>query len=178
MHSPETASAAADLSDRYQLVEWDVLVESYDDMRRIARAVLNRERSCSLGSIDLLNQTIVTRFRPGISKFLNPQHLLSMIGRAMRQTIIDRGRRRQTRQRPAPIAGASAKTVPPEWVLTIQREMDTLRKEDPRAERILYYRVVEERTWEEVAASVGLTVRSVRDYYSLAVSWLRHRLQD
>jgi midasin (ATPase involved in ribosome maturation) len=65
---------------------------------------------------------------------------------------------------------------PAEWGLAIRREFEMLAKIDARGARIVVYRVIELRTWEDVARLEGIKVSKARDDYEYSITWLRDRL--
>ena len=151
----------------------------YDPMRRIAGALLRREaRDCSLGVTELVHEAIANKLSGPLPRVADREHFLSITAIVMRWTLVDRARRRFTRQRfETSFKEQHSSVLAPDWMLTIRREMGLLAEIDPRAASIVIDREIEQKTWEETAAAAGVSVRKARADYDFAIAWLRGRLR-
>lgn len=146
----------------------------YNPLRRIAQALLRKERrDLSWEATDLVHQTLVNKLMNKPLPQCEEAHLLGVAVRAMKQVIIDRARRRATREKSNAIAQTPGGASAPELGIMIRKELKKLARTDPRGARVIQQRVLERRTWDEIASGEQISVRTARDDYEFAMAWLR-----
>jgi len=149
-------------------------------LRRMAVYMLKRESAgtAGLGVSDLVQEVWVQKaFRLSrVAPVQDREHFFSLMARGMKQVLVDRHRIRSAKRRTAPESmPVGTRPDPRVAELTIQRSR--LREFDPRAHEILWLKLDEGLTWEEVAERMGLTVSACRAEYDHAIYWLRKRMR-
>lgn len=148
----------------------------YQPLRRIARSLLRKERrDSSLEATELVHQTILSKLLGKAISVSEADYFLSVAVRGMKQIIIDRGRRRRIREQAQSGFRAATSSCLPELAVMIRHELLSFAKTDPRAARIIDFRVLHNHTWEEIAQLENMSVRAVRADYTFAIAWLRSR---
>jgi RNA polymerase sigma-70 factor, ECF subfamily len=154
----------------------------YDEMRRLARAMMNRQSpGHSLQPTDLVHNVFVKLANAEHPNWENKKHFMAVAARAMRSILVDHARAKQRKKRKA-----GDKRVPmDDWVEDFQRNeigMDlialneylaSLESKDPRAAQVLEMRFFGGFSMEEIAAALGISERTIDRDWKFARVWIK-----
>jgi RNA polymerase sigma factor (TIGR02999 family) len=163
----------------------DALAERvYAHLRRLASAQLRRERAgCSLQATDLVNETWLRLFDQLRVDWRDRAHFFGLAATMMRRVLVDRARRRHSRKRqgqeirsgitllPDPASGRGEVDV-----LDVERALERLAREAPRAARVVEMRYFAGLEIEEVAAALEVSPATVRRDWTFARAWMQVEL--
>lgn len=157
----------------------------YDELRRLARRQLARERpGHTLDSVALVNEAYLKLVGHDGVRLQNRAHFFAVSARAMRAILVDYARARSAAKR-----GGGRVAVPLDEVAELisdeQAEhvaqldealarLAAVNEEASRAVECLYFGGL---TLEETAEALGLSVATVRRRWSFAKAWLGRALQ-
>ena len=169
--------------DRAALDELFPLV--YEELRRLARAQLARERpGHTLDSVALVNEAYLKLVGQDGVRLQNRAHFFAVSARAMRAILVDHARARNAAKR-----GGGGVAIPLDEVAEllsdeqaehVERLDDGLaqlagvNEEATRVVECLYFGGL---TLEETAVALGMSVATVRRRWSFAKAWLGRALQ-
>src|SRR5919199_366543 len=157
----------------------------YDELRRIARRELRRERvDHTLTTTALVHEAYLTlvdqsRAQPG-----DRVRFFAVAATAMRRVLIEYARRRRAAKRGGgerPLSldeTAVAATDSAERLLALDDALTRLAALDPRQARVVECRYFGGLTEEETAEALGVTARTVRRDWVKAKGWLYRELHD
>ena len=154
----------------------------YDEMRRLARAMMNRQSpGHSLQPTDLVHNVFVKLANAEHPNWENKKHFMAVAARAMRSILVDHARAKHRKKRKA-----GDKRVPmDDWVEDFQRNeigMDlialneylaSLESKDPRAAQVLEMRFFGGFSMEEIAAALGISERTIDRDWKFARVWIK-----
>jgi RNA polymerase sigma factor (TIGR02999 family) len=156
----------------------------YDELRRLARRQLARERAGhTLDSVALVNEAYLKLVDQDALRWENRAHFFAISARAIRAILVDHARARNAAKR-----GGGASAVPLDAVaeLLADRQAEhvellddalsrlaAVNEEASRTVECLYFGGL---TLEETAAALGLSVATVRRRWSFAKAWLARAL--
>ena len=157
----------------------------YDELRRLARAQLARERpGHTLDSVALVNEAYLKLVGQDGVRLQNRAHFFAVSARAMRAILVDHARARNAAKR-----GGGGVAIPLDEVAEllsdeqaehVERLDDGLaqlagvNEEATRVVECLYFGGL---TLEETAEALGMSVATVRRRWSFAKAWLGRALQ-
>ena len=156
----------------------------YEDLRRIARAHLRRQRSGhTLGTTGIVHEAYLKLVEPASAGFQDRNHFLAVAARAMRQVIISYARRHAAGKR-----GGGERALPleerdipvqsqAEAILDVDRALARLEEFEPRLARVVECRFFAGLDEEETAAALGISTRTVQRDWMRARAWLREELE-
>jgi RNA polymerase sigma factor (TIGR02999 family) len=169
--------AALGQGDRVAAEELVVLV--YDELRRLARAQLRRERpGQTLQPTALVHEAYLRLVADGAPAWDNRGHFFAAAAEAMRRILVERARargriKRGSGARPTTLAEDSAVVEPaPEEVLALDHALDRLEARDRQMAEVVKLRYFAGLTVEETATSLALSPRSVNRMWTGARAWL------
>lgn len=156
----------------------------YEDLLRVARAQLARERpEHTLNTTALVHESYL---RLAGSKTIDAEgraHFLSIAARAMRRILVDHARRRGAQKRgggiaPEPITSSLQVAVErsPE-LLALDDALERLERLDARQARVVECRVFGGMTVEETAKSLQVSPATVKRDWTLARAWLNRQME-
>jgi RNA polymerase sigma factor (TIGR02999 family) len=155
----------------------------YDELRRIARRALRRERTGhTLATTGLVHEAylrLVDQTRIG---YTDRAHFFGVAARAMRQVLVDYARRHRAAKRGGAQRvvtldeGALALEDRAESLLALDEALTDLESVDARLGQIVQCRFFGGLTEEETAEVVGVTARTVRRDWLKAKGWLYAQL--
>ena len=166
----------------------DALAELlYEDLRRLARSFLSRERAGhSLSPTDLVHeayQRLVDQARVDLQ---GRAHFMALAAQAMRRLLVDHARHRSRNKRggdwqrvsfESGLGGLAAREeLEMEELLALDRALTKLEAIDPREARIVELRYFAGMEVTEVAAALGVSKRTVDRDWLHARSWLKREL--
>jgi len=161
-----------------------VMEAMYKSLHQLARRHLEREYGeRTLSATELVNESFLRMFPGGrVPELEHRRHLLAIATRAMRQVLVDAGRRRNARKRLAPgerlslgeITSCFADEPDPMGLIASLEELEAI---DPRQAEIVGLRFFAGLTEPEIAAVMGVSERTVQREWRMARAWLRRELE-
>lgn len=158
---------------------------AYEELRRLARAVLRSDRDASLTPTTLVNEAWIKLARtPGVAR-TSPLHFRRIAGRAMRQVLVEAARRKQSQIRGGGQAHVtfdeSLTTSPPVRQLADLLELDAalvaLNKISPRQAKLVEGRFFGGLSWAESAEALAVSEATVMREWRAARAWLGAELR-
>jgi RNA polymerase sigma factor (TIGR02999 family) len=164
----------------------ELMPQVYDELRRIARSFMRRQRpGHTLQATALVNEAFIKLFDDARPVFVDRAHCLALMARVMRQVLVDYARALGAAKR-----GGSDRRIP--WdtnieviagrgdrqlnVLELQDALEALGRESQLLADVVEMHYFGGMTAEETAEVVGRSVHSVRHDLRLARAWLRREL--
>jgi RNA polymerase sigma factor (TIGR02999 family) len=155
----------------------------YDELRRIARGALRRERSGhSLQPTALVHEAFLRLVKQERARIRNRGHFLSVAAQAMRRILVDHERRRRAAKRGGGEeklcleANAAVGAEPVPDVLDVHRALEELAQIDERQARLVELRYFGGLTMVEAAQVLGVSLATLERDWTAARLWLRRRL--
>ena len=157
----------------------------YDELRQVARHHLSREPTPhALSATTLVHEAYLRLLRQRQVNASDRLQFLAVAGFTMRRILVDEARRRKRLKRggdelPGPLDEEQASLVDEadvEQVLALDDLLEKLAAIEPRAARIVEYRIFAGLTLEETAAALDVSVKTVQRTWSTARAWLRKEL--
>jgi RNA polymerase sigma factor (TIGR02999 family) len=154
----------------------------YDELRRLARGHLRREReNHSLAPTALVHEAYLKLIDQRHANWQNRAHFFAIAARIMRRILVDHARSRGAAKRGAPATvllddvGAAAAAVDVD-VLALDMAMEKLSRIDERQSRLVELRFFAGLTVEETAAALDVAPITVKRDWALARAWLFREL--
>jgi RNA polymerase sigma-70 factor (ECF subfamily) len=156
----------------------------YDEMRRLARAYMRRERSDhTLQPTALVHEAFLKLVQQRSVGWQGRAHFLGIAAQVMRRILIDHARGHLRDKRggggsPVPLDEALA--FAPEQsseLVKLDQSLERLAKLDPRQARIVELRFFGGMTVEETAEALGISAITVKRDWSMAKAWLHGELK-
>jgi RNA polymerase sigma factor (TIGR02999 family) len=157
----------------------------YDELRRVARGYLRRERANhTLQPTALVHETFLRLVDQRSVHWQGRAHFFGIAARLMRQILVNHARTRQAAKR-----GGSAQQVSLADLgalaghaeldlVSLDEALQQLEKLDPRQGRIVELRFFSGLTFEEVAEVMSLSLATVKREWTTARAWLRRALSS
>lgn len=163
----------------------ELLPVVYQELRRIARRQLARERSGhTLDSVALVNEAYMKLVDHEGIPWQNRAHFFGTAARAMRNILIDYARMRMAQKRgggirPAPLEHVEhlLKEDEAEHLLALDEALQRLDEINTDAGKIVEYRYFGGLTLEEAAAVIGLSYGTARRRWDYAKAFLNRELK-
>jgi len=161
-----------------------VVAKTYDELQRVARGYLRRERSGhTLQATALLNEVYLRLLPHGPRAAATREEFFRLMASEMRRRLVDHARRRLADKRGGGIRHETLDTgvqaAMPEQdddstatLDRLDRAVDTLSASHPRTAKIVQLRYLAGLTIEEVAADLGLSTGTVKREWTFAKAWL------
>jgi RNA polymerase sigma factor (TIGR02999 family) len=150
----------------------------YDELRRLARAYMRRERpGQTLEATALVHEAFLRLANAG-TPWTDRRHFFGIAARSMRQILVERARARGAQKRWAGLdrvsmtaalekAGANEAALP-----AIDEALTRLEQIDPEQARIVELRYFVGLSVDESAAVLGLSPATLKRRWALARAWL------
>jgi RNA polymerase sigma-70 factor, ECF subfamily len=156
----------------------------YTELRQLARRQLSRETAATLSATALVHEVYLRLLQQRQIQAADRESFLAISGRVMRRILIDHARARRRAKRPPagqgvdldPAAVALITDAEVEELLAVDAALDTLAAADPRAARVVEYRVFAGLTVDETATVLGVSGKTVQRTWRAARAWLRKEL--
>lgn len=162
-----------------------VLVERcYEELRWLARLQLRRGRPGGLETTVLVHEVFLKLVRSAGMEVRDQQHFLAIVGRAMRQIVVDEARashaekRGGTEQPLTLVTGLHLVSAEDADVLRVHGALERLEAVEPQLARLVELRAFAGLSEKEAAEALGLTLRSQQRAWLRARAWLRVALED
>jgi RNA polymerase sigma-70 factor (ECF subfamily) len=162
----------------------EIVSKTYDELRRLARGYLRRERpGHTLQATALLNE-VYLRFLPeGPRAAATREEFFRLMASEMRRRLVDHARRRLAGKRGGgvrhesldaltPAAAPEPSDDPEEMLDRLDRAVDELGKSHPRAAQVVQLRFIGGLTIEEIAEDLKLSSGTVKREWTFAKAWL------
>ena len=166
--------------------EIDALVPIvYEELRRIAhRQLAARDGHGTLQTTGLVHEAYLKLVDQSRAQFADRAHFLAVASLAMRHVLVDRARARVTSKR-----GGERRQITldeqriaaddqADALLQLHDALNALAQHDPRLAQVVEYRFFGGLTDEEIAAALGVTVRTVQRDWTKARVLLRRALSS
>jgi RNA polymerase sigma factor (TIGR02999 family) len=155
-----------------------------DEMRRLARAYMARERKGhTLQATALVNEVFLRFPVPGRLRWQDRAHFIGVAARLMRRVLIDHARVRGRHKRGGAVERVTldeeAMTVrePSVDILAVDRALEAFARIDPRKSQVVELRFFGGLSLEEIADVLHVSVETVKRDWRLARLWLARALQ-
>jgi RNA polymerase sigma factor (TIGR02999 family) len=156
----------------------------YGDLKRIARAQLGRrDAAATLTTTALVHEAYLRLARPGNLDLNDRTHFFSLAARAMRQILVDHARRRMAEKRGG---GAFALELDEgrigaaddraDVLVALDGALEKLELVDERLARLVEWRFFGGMTFEEAAAGIGVSDRTLKRDWKRAKAFLYREL--
>jgi RNA polymerase sigma-70 factor, ECF subfamily len=161
----------------------------YDELRRLARRHIRRERAGqSLPPTGLVNEAYLRLVEVSGIEWRDRTHFLSVSSRIMRRVLIDRARRRTAQKRGAG-AAADHSIVDPDRLpaansdraaalCALDDALSALERLDPRRAQVIELRFFGDLNVDETADVLGVSPQTVMRDWKLARAWLIRELRQ
>jgi len=157
----------------------------YDELRRVARRQLSRERSPhALSATTLVHEAYLRLVRQRQLGAVDRPGFLADAGHTMRRILVDeaRARKRMKRGGNEPVLSFDEEFQSPimdgdvDQVLALDALLERLAAMNERAARVVEYRIFAGLTLEETATALDMSVKTVQRTWTTARAWLRKEL--
>jgi RNA polymerase sigma factor (TIGR02999 family) len=157
---------------------------AYDELRRLARSYLRRERSGhTLQPTGLVNECYLRLVGQKRTRWRNRQHFVGIAAQLMRRVLREHARERHAEKRGGHasrlvLEDAAALTGGPAIeFLEIERALEGLAKLDPEAARVVELRFFGGLSVEEAAEVLAISPTSVKRHWTVAKAFLYRQLR-
>ena len=155
----------------------------YEELRRVARRALRRERTGhTLATTGLVHEAYLRLVDQSRAEFQDRAHFFGIAARAMRQILVDYARRHRAAKRGGDQRvvtlddGAVALEDRAEALIALDEALTDLETVDARLGQVVQCRFFGGLTEDETAEVVGVTARTVRRDWLKAKGWLYQQL--
>lgn len=159
-----------------------LLPSAYDELRRIAQVCLGREHpGHTLDATALVHEAYLKLVGQRDVHWRNRAHLLGVAAQAIRRILVDhaRGKGRDKRGgglRRVTLSGVGSAAAPNVDLIDLDDALSRLAEIDERDARIVEMRFFAGLTPDEIAATLGISERTVRRQWNYAKTWLFREL--
>ena len=160
-----------------------VLPRVYDELRRMARGRLRRERpGHTLAATELVHEAYLKLMPAGRVAWRDRAHFFAIAARAMRHVLVDHAVRRRAGKRGAgiallPMADADAAADHAlDDLIDVNQALDRLEQIDPRQARVVECRVFGGLSLDETAEALQTSAATVSRDWAFARAWLHDQL--
>jgi RNA polymerase sigma-70 factor (ECF subfamily) len=176
MTDPQSDAASLSLSTVMPVV--------YDELRRLARRYMARERAAqTLQATALVNEAYLRLMKDRAHFWQNRAHFCAIAAHAMREILVERARARNAVKRggsrvrvsfeKADVAGGEDSID----ILALHESLDRLAALDPQLAHIVELRFFGGLTVEETAETLGSSPATIKRNWSMARAWLRNEME-
>ncbi len=155
----------------------------YDELRRLARGYLGRERRAyTLQPTALVNEAYLRLLKDRKQNWRTRAHVIGIAAMAMRQILIEAARARNAQKRGGALArvtldeglvAGEARTVD---VLAVDDALRRLAVIDAEQARLVELRFFGGLTIEEAAEALGISPATVKRHWAVARAWLQREI--
>jgi len=151
----------------------------YDELRRLAAYKLGLEApGQTLQPTALVHEVWLKLVGVGEQQFKNRAHFFAVAAEAMRRILIDRARRRKTHRHGGQYERVEleetglAAPAEDDQLLAVNDALEEFSLENPVQAQVVKLRYFGGMTNEEIAQALGLSVSTVKTYWTFARAWL------
>jgi RNA polymerase sigma factor (TIGR02999 family) len=168
----------------------EVVARTYDELRRVARAQLRRERrGHTLQTTALLHEAYLRLLRNGPGSVDSRDAFFRLMTTEMRRRLVDHARRRFANKRGGGVAhepletsaivfGVEDSTDIEATLARLDRALADLNGSFPRAARVVELRFIAGLTTEETGEAMGLSAGTVKRDWTFARAWLAAAIES
>jgi RNA polymerase sigma factor (TIGR02999 family) len=168
----------------------EVVARTYDELRRLARAQVRRERQGhTLQATALLHEAYLRLLRRGPGSIENRDAFFRLMATEMRRRLVDHARRRLATKRgggviaepleTSAVACGVDRSQDVEVVFErLDRALDELNASFPRAAHVVQLRFIAGLTTDETASAIGLSAGTVKREWTFARAWLAAAMES
>jgi RNA polymerase sigma factor (TIGR02999 family) len=157
----------------------------YGELRQLAASKMAREApDQTLQPTALVHEAWLRLVASKNPKFENRAHFFSAAAEAMRRILIDNARRKLTRRHGGSLERVDldgqelAAPAVDEQLLAVHEILDELAKEHPVQAEVVKLRYFVGMTNEETAEALGISVATVKNYWTFARTWIFNELKN
>lgn len=167
-------------------VDDELMSQVYEELRRVARQALRRERSDhTLQATALVHETYLRLIDQRTVTWQSRHHFLALAAQMMRRILVDHARKRRFAKRGGGVATLSLDTVlelplaeqGPD-LLALDDALNDLGKNEPEQARLVELRFFAGLSIQETADALSLSPATVDRRWRLAKAWLYRALQS
>ena len=155
----------------------------YDELHRMALRSLAGERAHSLQATALVNEVCLRLMGWDEARWQNRSHFFGVSAQIMRRVLVDIARRRQAARRGGPQATRIsldgldiAAREPDADLVAVDEALGRLAIEEPRKAQVVELRFFGGLSMEEVAGTLGVSLRTAQNDWAFARAWLYRAL--
>ena len=175
----EVTALLSELAKGNQTAAEKLIPLVYDELKRLARARMRRERpDHTLQTTALVHEAYLKLIRQQDVRWQGRSHFVGIAAQLMRRVLTDHARAHLRKKR-----GGTAVVLPMDEALAFSPEhseelirldeaLDRLAKLDPRQSRIVELRFFGGMSIEETADYLGISPKTVKRDWSVAKAWL------
>jgi RNA polymerase sigma factor (TIGR02999 family) len=156
----------------------------YDELRRLARRYMARERAAqTLQATALVNEAYLRLMKEREHFWQNRAHFCAIAAHAMREILVEKARERAASKRGGSRVRVSLADAPavseeaPLDVLALHESLERLISLDPQLAHIVELRFFGGLTVEETAEVLGTSPATVKRSWKMAKAWLRSEME-
>ena len=157
----------------------------YEELRLLAMSKMAREvPGQTLQPTELVHEAWLRLVGNNPPKFANRAHFFSSAAEAMRRILIDRARRKLTVRHGGgyervDLEGQDlAATDADQQLLAVHEVLDKLAKKHPLQAEVVKLRYFAGMTNEETAQVLGISVSTIKNYWTFARTWIFHEIKN
>ena len=157
----------------------------YGELRRLATSKMAHEApGQTLQPTALVHEAWLRLVVSKNPKFENRAHFFSAAAEAMRRILIDRARRKLTLRHGGGFERVDLEgqdlvaTAADEQLLAVHEVLDNLAKEHPIQAEVVKLRYFVGMTNEETAEALGVSVATVKNYWTFARTWIFNEMRN
>ncbi len=157
----------------------------YDELRRLATSKMAQEApGQTLQPTALVHEAWLRLVASKNPRFENRAHFFSAAAEAMRRILIDRARSRRTQRHGGNLERIAldgqdfAAPAADEQLLAVHEILDNLAKDHPIQAEVVKLRYFVGMTNEETAEALGVSVATVKNYWTFARTWIFNELKN
>lgn len=161
-----------------------LLVLVYDELRRLAASKLAQETpGQTLQPTALVHEAWLRLVGDHNPPFKNRKHFFCAAAEAMRHILIDRARRKQTRRHGGEYRRVDFEDIDlaapsaDDQLLAVHEALDKLALEHPGQVEVVKLRYFGGLTNEEISEVLGISVSSVKNYWTFSRAWLLNEIE-
>lgn len=166
-----------------------LLPQVYDELRRLARSYLHRERQDhTLQPTALVHEAVLRLLGQEKAEWRNPAHLIGTAAQMMRRVLVNHAVAKKTAKRD----GGERTELPDSWaqaavfsaeasevdLAALDAALNELESLDPRQAKVVELRYFVGLSIEETAAVLELSLATVKREWSVARAWLKRRVVE
>ena len=157
----------------------------YGELRRLAASKMAQEApGQTLQPTALVHEAWLRLVASKNPRFENRAHFFSAAAEAMRRILIDRARRKLTQRHGGSFERVDldgqelAAPADDEQLLAVHEVLDNLAKDHPIQAEVVKLRYFVGMTNEETAEALGVSVATVKNYWTFARTWIFNEIKD
>jgi RNA polymerase sigma factor (TIGR02999 family) len=161
-----------------------LLVLVYEELRKLATSKMARETpGQTLQPTELVHEAWLRLVGNANPKFENRAHFFSAAAEAMRRILIDRARRKLTQRHGGGFERVDlegqdlAAPGADQQLVAVHEVLDKLAKEHPVEAEVVKLRYFVGMTNEEAAKVLGISVTTIKVYWTFARTWILHEIE-